>query len=126
MSETTKTLTEALIKGKLPDLFTSRGQVTSLNDVTVSGIYSVYNVADAPAKDLYGVLIHVNVTATIMAQLYITNYGSGLYYRNKWGKSWLAWRKVSSEAVATTVTASESGGGNLLPLNAFYAERRAA
>lgn len=123
MSETTKTLTEALIKSKLPDLLMSRGQATSLNDVTVPGIYSVYNVADCPAKDLYGILIHVNVTATIMSQVFITNYGSGLFYRNKWGKSWLAWRKVNSEAVATTATTSELGGGNLLH---FRRERRAA
>lgn len=127
MSETTKTLTEALIKGKLPDLFTSRGTCADFNTCTTPGGYTAYQGAANTPKDVSGVLIVLPAEGLARVQIFVVAWVPEVYIRPRWNTgAWGPWRSLSCTKLTSVFNPSESGGGNLLHLNAFYAERRAA
>lgn len=119
MSTVGKVLTNDRLKAIMTDALANRGKCTDVDAAYAAGIYNMDdNTAGIQGFDnaQYGVLIVIAQGTNIWFQCIIPWVCNYLLMRSGNKIGWQPWKKV-------TLTASLSGGGNLLP---HIAERRCA
>lgn len=128
-------LTNAMLKSVFTDAMVVGDAPENLDDITRSGVYRT----ETTKSPIYGHkrfgFVFAIVHGIFHFQLFIAvSNGVGattrpeLYGRLKWHGGGTVWGEWCLLVTPTPLSAAapESGGGNLLHLNALYAERRAA
>lgn len=91
-------LTDTLLKEIFSTAMTDRGTISDVDAATQTGIYGLYNPANAPRSNLYGILIVASFKITGMVHLIFANNGY-IYYRLKWD-TWHPWRVITATLVS--------------------------